>query len=205
MTKKNFLLKSARSTRWLPVGALVLLAQAGYAQTSFNRWEAGTSGSTTTRARRAAPSVSSAATSTTEQPATAAAESVRRTPPAVAAYSKPLRRGLGQRLRASAYSTPDAEFYQYAWQHLHYPPSALQAGLSGQVLVRLNVNSAGDVIDSEVLSADIQQAASAKTTSAAATGKAAMRQSAEDLLWGLRFEPAAGTTQEDVPVRYVIQ
>jgi len=201
MTTKNFSPKTARINRWLPVGALVLLAQAGYAQMSFNRWEAGTSTPTATPTRRASHPTGSAVTSATEQPA--AAESVRRTPPAVAAYSKPLRRGLGQRLRANAYSAPDAEFYQYAWQHLRYPATALKAGLSGQVLVRLNVNSAGDVIDSEVLSTDIQQAANAAT--AAAAGKAAMRQSAEDLLWGLRFEPAAGTTQEDVPVRYVIQ
>lgn len=203
MTTKTFLPRTAPIRRWLPVGALVLLAQVSYAQMSFNRWEAGTSTPKAAPARRAAPPAGNADAPANEPPTTTAAEPTRRTLPAVAAYSRPLRRGLGQRLRASAYSTSDAEFYQYAWQHLHYPSSALQAGLSGQVLVRLNVNSAGDVIDSEVLSADIQQAAGAKTAPAA--GKAAMRQSAEDLLWGLRFEPAAGTTQEDVPVRYVIQ
>lgn len=193
-----------RTQRWLPVGALVLLAQAGYAQMSFNRWESGTSTPTDTPARKSGKRAAATADATLPAATAATPEPARRTPPAVAAYSKPLRRGLGQRVRSSAYSAPDAEFYRYAWQHLHYPATALQAGLSGQVLVRLNVNSAGDVIDSEVLSADIQQTAN-KAETAASAGKAAMRQSAEDLLWGLHFEPAAGTTQEDVPVRYVIQ
>ncbi|MBC6611484.1 energy transducer TonB [Hymenobacter sp. BT507] len=203
MTTKTILSHKARIQRWLPVGALVLLAQAGYAQMSFNRWEGGTSSPTDTPVRKSGKRATADATSSAGT-TTATPEPARRTPPAVAAYSKPLRRGLGQRVRASAYSAPDAEFYRYAWQHLHYPATALQAGLSGQVLVRLNVNSAGDVIDSEVLSTDIRQAAIGKEAAASA-GKAAMRQSAEDLLWGLHFEPAAGTTQEDVPVRYVIQ
>ena len=205
MTTKNVSSSKTRTQRWLPVGALVLLAQAGYAQMSFNRWEGGTSSPTDTPVRKSGKRAAATADATLPAATTTAApEPARRTPPTVAAYSKPLRRGLGQRLRASAYSAPDAEYYTYAWQHLRYPATALQAGLSGQVLVRLNVNSAGDVIDSEVLSADIRQAANRKEASAAA-GKAAMRQSAEDLLWGLHFEPATGTTQEDVPVRYVIQ
>ncbi|MBW3130036.1 TonB family protein [Hymenobacter profundi] len=203
MTTTNLYSLKTRAQRWLPVGALVLLAQAGYAQMSFNRWEGGTSSPTDTPVRKSGKRAAATADATLPV-ATATPEPVRRTPPAVAAYSKPLRRGLGQRVRASAYSAPDAEFYRYAWQHLRYPATALQAGLSGQVLVRLNVNSAGDVIDSEVLSADIRQAPTGKEASAAA-GKAAMRQGAADLLWGLHFEPAAGTTQEDVPVRYVIQ
>lgn len=204
MTTKNVSSRKPRTQRWLPLGALVLLAQAGHAQMSFNRWESGTSSPTATPARRPAKRATAPADAPAPAATTATPEAPRRTPPAVAAYSKPLRRGLGQRVRTSAYSAPDAEFYRYAWQHLRYPATALQAGLSGQVLVRLNVNSAGDVIDSEVLSADIQQAGSGKQGTTTA-GKAAMRQSAEDLLWGLRFEPAAGTTQEDVPVRYVIQ
>ncbi|UOR06823.1 energy transducer TonB [Hymenobacter aerilatus] len=204
MTTNNVYSPKTRTQRWLPVGALVLLAQAGYAQMSFNRWEGGTSSPTDTPARRPAKRAAATADAPSTAASTATPEAARRTSPAVAAYSKPLRRGLGQRVRTSAYSAPDAEFYRYAWQHLRYPATALQAGLSGQVLVRLNVNSAGDVIDSEVLSTDIQQNSNGKQAAASA-GKAAMRQSAEDLLWGLRFEPATGTTQEDVPVRYVIQ
>lgn len=207
------------AAQWLVGGALLLAAPAAYAQNSFNRWEATpvTTPTPARSARRAAatpPATEAPAPAATPAAAAAPAPSTDSAP--VAAEAAPsrklpdvrssiLRRGLGQRLRASKFSAPDAGYYEYAWEHLHYPESALSAGLTGQVMVRVDVNPAGDVTNSVVTGTSIQQEGKSKKGASANTGQAEMRRNAQELLWGLRFEPAARATQEEIPVLYVIQ
>ncbi|MBC6989843.1 TonB family protein [Hymenobacter sp. BT491] len=224
MNVKSLLTAICNPARMLAVGSLLLAAHAGQAQNSFNVWEAKpvTKPEPAARpARKAAPAaaplVAPAATpapafapaaATAPNNAQALPKARRKTQDSLQVakgYSMTLRRGLGERLRRNRYSKADSAYYMFTWQHLHYPSAALHAGLAGQVMVRLNVSPAGDVTNSEVTGTSIQQESQADKGASAAAGKEAMQRSAKELLWRLRFEPASGATQEEIPVRYVLQ
>ena len=200
---------------WLLAGALLLAGPVSYAQSSYNRWDARpvadpVPGKATRRA--AAPTEAAPASAGEVAPETAASDAGAE---AAAVANKPakmpdkrsiiLRRGLGQRLKGTTYSAADAGYYEYAWENLHYPESALRAGLSGQVMVRIDVNPAGDVTNSVVTKTMVQQDGKAAKGASTATGQEEMRRNAQELLWGLHFEPASRASQEEIPVRYVVQ
>jgi hypothetical protein len=199
----------SKTTRLLLAGACLLAAQASFAQNSFNRWEA-TPVTTPTpgkaRAKRAAAQPDQQEKSQEQEKAQALVQRRMQDSLQLAkGQSATLRRGLGQRLRQTAYSKEDAGYYDFAWQHLQYPPTALRAGLTGQVMVRLDVGPDGDVTNSVVTGDDIHQNAKPEKGASATAGRQAMRKNAQQLLWGLRFEPAPSATQEEIPVRYVVQ
>ena len=193
--------------RWLLAGALLLAGPLGYAQ-SYNRWDArpvadpvpGATDRRTTPAEAAAESAPAA-----EAPALEAGTVANQPANMPGKRSVVLKRGLGKRLKASNYSAADAGYYQYAWEHLHYPETALRAGLSGQVMVRVDVSPAGDVTSSVVTGEQVQQDGKAEKGASVATGQEEMRRNAQQLLWGLHFEPAASASQEEIPVRYVVR
>ncbi|WP_218779761.1 energy transducer TonB [Hymenobacter crusticola] len=192
--------------RFVLVGALLLAAPACFAQNSFNRWVPPTpaSASEPTTVRRG--SVALKAKAREEEKAKSVAERREKDSLQLASgQSVTLRRGLGQRLRQTSYSKEDAGFYDFTWEHLQYPPTALRAGLTGQVMVRLEVGPDGDVTNTVITSDDIHQSGKPEKGASATAGREAMRSNAQKLLYGLRFEPAPSTTQEEVPVRYVMQ
>ena len=193
--------------RWLLAGALLLAGPVGYAQ-SYNRWDARPVADPVlgTGTHRAAPTEAAAEpTPAAEAPAMEAGTVANKPANMPEKRSVILKRGLGKRLKASNYSTADAGYYQYAWEHLHYPEAALRAGLSGQVMVRVDVSPAGDVTNSVVTGEEVQQDGKAEKGASVATGQEQMRHNAQELLWGLHFEPAASASQEEIPVRYVVR
>lgn len=195
-----------KTIRFLFAGALFCVTQVGFAQNSFNRWVPDTPGATSepTTARRG--SVALKAKAREEEKVKAVAERHAKDSLQLASgQSVTLRRGLGQRLRQASYSKEDAGFYDFTWEHLQYPPTALRAGLTGQVMVRLEVGPDGDVTNSVVTSDDIHQSAKSEKGASITAGREAMRSNAQKLLYGLRFETAPSTTQEEVPVRFVMQ
>ena len=194
--------------RLLLAGTLLLVSQASFAQNSFNRWEPATATPTPTPNKSTVTrgSVALKAKAREEEKAKALAErQAKDSLQLTKGQSITLRRGLGQRLRKSTYSKEDAGYYDFAWQHLQYPPTALRAGLTGEVIVRLEVGPDGDVTNSVVTGDDIHQSAKPEKGASTTAGRDAMRNNAKQLLYGLRFEPAPSTTQEEVPVRYVMQ
>jgi len=197
----------SKSVRLVLVGALLLAAQASFAQNSFNRWEAAPATPPTTgKPAGMRGSAGLKAKAREEEKAQAVAKRQEQDSLQVATgKSVTLRRGLGQRLRQRSYSKEDAGYYDFAWQHLQFPPTALRAGLTGQVMVRLEVSPDGDVTKSVVTGDDIHQSAHSEKGASPTAGREAMRHNAEQLLWGLHFEPAPSATLEEVPVRYVMQ
>ena len=192
--------------RFLLAGALLCFTQVSFAQNSFNRWEGVTPTPSTSKSTVTRGSVALKTKAREEEKVKAAAERREKDSVQLASgQSVTLRRGLGQRLRQTSYSKEDAGFYDFTWEHLQYPPTALRAGLTGQVMVRLEVSPEGGVTNSVVTSDDIHQSAKSEKGASATAGREAMRQNAQQLLRGLRFEPAPSTTQEEVPVRYVMQ
>ncbi|HEX8349686.1 MAG TPA: energy transducer TonB, partial [Hymenobacter sp.] len=153
----------SKPIRLLLAGACLLAAQASFAQTSFNRWDV-TPVTTPTpgkaRVKRATTAAPEDQKEKVQEQEKAQALVQRRTQDSLQlakGQSVTLRRGLGQRLRQSAYSKEDAGYYDFAWQNLQYPPTALRAGLTGQVIVRLEVGPDGDVTNSVVTGDDIHQ------------------------------------------------
>ncbi|WP_324678888.1 energy transducer TonB [Hymenobacter sp. GOD-10R] len=195
-----------KTVRFLLAGALLCAAQVSLAQNSFNRWEGATPTPTPGKTAVKRGSVALKEKAWEEEKTKALAERHAKDSLQLASgQSVTLRRGLGQRLRQNSYSKEDAGFYDFTWEHLQYPPTALRAGLTGQVMVRLEVNPDGGVTNSTVTGDDIHQSAKSEKGASTAAGREAMRHNAQQLLLGLRFEPAPSTTQEEVPIRYVMQ
>ncbi|MBG8556231.1 energy transducer TonB [Hymenobacter guriensis] len=148
------------------------------AQATYNRWEA-----------RPVPAPQSSRASRTQ----AQQDSARK-----AAYwntAPPLRRGIGQRLRANRLFPEDQPYLDFVRRFIRYPVEALRAQTDGTIWLRLSVDATGRVIRITVAE---------NSTPPGAVGEAALLQHARELLQHLRFEPSAAETEEEARISFQI-
>ena len=172
------------------LGCLLLTPWPGRAQERYNRWEA-----------RPAPPPTPAASAEKRGEKVLVSKARQDSLNQVAAVAKLplLRRGIGQRLKEGRGEVADAKYYEYVLRLVHYPIEAVRAatatekGPEGIVIVRLTINAAGQVTNSSLVESTIP---------VGAPGQANMVQQAVSKLQLLRFEPAAGVTEEELKVSY---
>ncbi|MBX0289541.1 energy transducer TonB [Hymenobacter sp. HSC-4F20] len=87
----------------------------------------------------------------------------------------------------------DNRYYEYVRQFITYPVDALRAQTEGEVKMKLTVDAAGKVVRMHLVESTIPSGA---------TGESVMIQQARLLLRQLRFEPAAGTSEEEMKIGY---
>ena len=104
-----------------------------------------------------------------------------------------LERGIKQRISSGKALPTDIAGYEYIGKSLAYPVAAIRAGTQGIVRVRLTVNADGQVVGTKITETTIPLNAEERTF---------MLQQARLILRGLRFEPAADITEEEMGVNY---
>ena len=172
------------------LGCLLLTPWPGRAQERYNRWEARPAPAPT-------PAASAAARGEKALLSKARQDSLSRV--AAVARLPLLRRGIGQRLKEGRGEVADAKYYEYVLRLIRYPMEAVRAATAatkateGTVTVRLTVNAAGQVTNASLVESTIP---------VGAPGQANMVQQAVSRLQLLRFEPAAGVTEEELRVNY---
>ncbi|WP_375435421.1 energy transducer TonB [uncultured Hymenobacter sp.] len=177
---------------------LLLVGNSALAQTSFNRWDAQpmpTPKPTASAKQRGSQIVQAKV----RQDSLARIQQVRNDSlrlVADLAQIPLLPRGIGRRIKENQTVSGDNNYYEYIRKGIRYPSEAIRAETEGQVIMRLKINTSGNVVSAIVID---------NTIPPASVGRDEMVRQADFLLHQLRFEPAASNTEEELSVAYKIQ
>lgn len=98
-----------------------------------------------------------------------------------------LQRGIGQRIKENRILPEDNRYYDYLRRTIRYPTQALRAQVEGKIIMRLTINTTGQVSNLEEVE---------NTIPAGAVGRDEMVRQVVVALRQLRFEAGPVTTEE---------
>lgn len=109
------------------------------------------------------------------------------------------------KLKDSAYVKAAVPFYQYVGRRFTWPSSTLNAGIEGQITVRLILLPDGSVGRAEIAQLALKQAEGYIPEEGLAKGTAALEAEALLFMKKLRFEPAVTNDTIAVPLSLKMQ
>ncbi|OWP64070.1 hypothetical protein CDA63_06295 [Hymenobacter amundsenii] len=112
------------------------------------------------------------------------------------AKSPLVKRGISQPTRNELAAAKATGYAHFVGNNIKWPIEALKAQTEGVITLRLAVDEAGNVLSAQVVGS---------TVPAGAVGEAALQEEARRVFRQLRFEPAAGATEEEVKVSFIVQ
>ncbi|WP_139921794.1 energy transducer TonB [Hymenobacter sp. DG01] len=165
-----------------------------WAQTGYNRWDAKPV-TTPKPATSAAQRGAQLARAKARQDSIVRAQHLYQDSLRIAAATAPtlLKRGIGQRIKDKRLQPEDATYFEYIRRFIKYPVEALRAQIGGDVVMKLSIDATGRVTHLKLVESTIPPGAA---------GEVAMIQQARLLLRQLRFELAAGVTEEEMRIGY---
>jgi len=177
------------------LGVFVLLLTAAEAQAqNFNTWTADPPAPITPLRKRPAPK---------PKPKPVLSDTVAIEVPKVK-QSKLIKRGLTQRMKAHKPLEEDSISVVFFARNSQYPTAAAMAGAQGNVLIRLQVAPDGHVSRTSVVAVEPRPIPgySNKVPTAAMD---ALANEAQRVFRMLKFEPASGTSEEELSASFSLQ